>query len=112
MEKRKNGVVLCLQGIMKELSKPGSDILVRLTEPQGSRWTTTKLKGNRTEFSSRFGGRIAPLLHPLLSDKKFQAPIFARQLTCTVAQRKFVKTQTDPHEIKGHPCDEFQPLTG
>jgi hypothetical protein len=39
--------------------------------------------------------------------RKLQAPIFARQLACTVAQGELVLTQADQRKIKGHRCGDF-----
>jgi hypothetical protein len=74
-----------------------------LAEPHGATRTTTKLQGNRAEISSRLAGE-SRVSFALLRDQKFQAPIFARKLTCTVAQRKFVETQADPTKLKGTPA--------
>jgi hypothetical protein len=39
--------------------------------------------------------------------ENLQAPIFARQLACAVAQGELVLTQTDQRKIKGHRCGDF-----
>jgi hypothetical protein len=46
-------------------------------------------------------------LFSAVKTRKLQAPVFARQLVCTVAQGELVLTQADQRKIKGHRCGDF-----
>ena len=54
-------------------------------------------------ISSRLAGEspVSFAFFSAVKARKLQAPIFARQLACAVAQRKLVLTKEDQHKIKG-----------
>jgi hypothetical protein len=86
-----------------------SDVLAGPAEQHGARRTSAKLKHITAVISSRLAGEspVSFAFFSVVKARKLQAPIFARQLACAVAQRKMVLTRADQHKIKGHQCGEF-----
>ena len=95
--------------LLRGREEEGGDVLAVPTEQHGARRTSAKLEGNAAVISSRLAGEspVSFALFSAVQARKFQAPIFARQLTCTVAQRELVPTQADQRKIRGQCCGDF-----
>jgi hypothetical protein len=81
----------------------GVDVLAAPAEQHGARRTSAKSKDIAAVISSRLAGEspVSFAFFSAVKARKLQAPIFARQLACAVAQRKLVLTRADQHKIKG-----------
>ena len=97
--------------------KTGGDVLAVPAEQHGDMRTstsTTKLESNRAVISSRLAGasHVSFALFSAIKARKLQAPIFARQLACTVTQGELVLTQADQPKIRWHCCGDASRLAG